>query len=81
MVPRRYYEQNLFQSCGKVATKRVFSLYFNVNLMMSQWRQLSSKHNEITYFLEENVSTVIFVSNPCTFIAYLQSTEEKELLP
>ena len=32
-------------------------------------------------YLVENVSTIIFVPNVCTFIGYLQRTDEKELLP
>ena len=54
VVPRRY-EQNLCQSCGKVATKRVFSLYFNVNFMTSQRRQFSSDFVEIT-FIQQRMS-------------------------
>ena len=54
VVPRRN-EQNLCQSCGKVATKRVFSLYFNVNFMTSQRCQFSSDLVEIT-FIQQRMS-------------------------
>ena len=52
MVPRRY-EQNLCQCCGKVATKRVFSLYFNVKFMTSQRRQFPSDFVELHLFSRE----------------------------
>ena len=64
-------------SCDK---KSIFSLFqcklYDVTdapiLIRFRWKY---------FYLVEKVSTVIFVPNSCTFIAYLQSTEEKELLP
>ena len=67
----------LRQSCDK---KSIFSLFqcklYDVTeapiLVRFCWNYI---------YLVENVFTVIFVPNSCTYIAYLQSTDEKELLP
>ena len=77
----RQYEQNLCQSCGKVATKRVFFSLFQCKLYDVTEAPILIRFRWKYFYLVEKVSTVILVPNSCTFIAYLQSTEEKELLP
>ena len=80
MVSRRF-KHNLCQSCGKVATQRVFFSLFQCKLYDVTEAPILVWFWWNYIYLVENVSTVIFVPNSCTFIAYLQSTEEKELSP
>ena len=80
-VVSRRFEQNLCQSCGKVATKRVFFSLFQCKLYDVTEAPILVRFRWKYIYLVERVSTVIFVPNSCTFIAYLQSTEEKELSP
>ena len=45
----KWFQDDMNKICVKGATKRVFSLYFNVNFMTSQKRQFSSDFVEITF--------------------------------
>ena len=67
----------LRQSCDKQSIFSIFQckLYDATKapiLVRFRWKYIS---------LVERVSTVIFVPNSCTFIAYWQSTVDKELFP
>ena len=80
VVPRRN-EQNLCQSCGKVATKRVFSFYFNVNFMTSERCQFSSDLVEITFIQQRMSLRSYWYQIRALSQLFLQSTDEKELSP
>ena len=80
VVPRRY-EQNLCQSCGKVATKRVFSLYFNVNFMTSQRRQFSSDFDENTFIQQRrSLRSYSYQIHACLQLIY-EAPKKKNYYP
>ena len=81
----KWFQDVLNRICVKVAAKLRQKEYF-FSLCQCKLYDVTEAPILVRFrwkyiYLVERVSTVIFVPNLCTFIAYLQSTEEKEVLP